>query len=322
MRAKVLLLATLLLLSLLPLGLPTVPAPPGLPSLSVDVDDVGEVDSDPVEYNHVPGKAVITVTNFPLGATVKVNASTNSGWMVTVEPESFDVPQGTTSHTEDINLDIRVPPRASAENPTELKVFCNTTGTIGWEYFGEGYANLTVTQYYGVRLGSNGTVTVKQGGNDTQNIRITNTGNGVDNYTVQLDNEATLSTKGLEVEYDGTVFAVGKDRMVTDLVTVTASEDAPLGITEALFTIRSKGETSVSATYKLTITVTKGDDGGNGANGGDGTDDEGSNATGMYVLAGILVVIVIAIIMFFGVVKRRTEESEASGDRRRDDDRI
>ncbi len=314
MRAKVLFLATLLLLCLVPLGMPTAPAPPGLPELGVAVEDVGEVESDPVEYNHVLGKATVTVSNFPLGATVKVNATTDSGWMVTVDPTSFEVPQGTTEHTKDISLDIRVPPRASAENPTELRVFCNTTGTIGWEYFGEGYTNITVKQYYGVRLSSNGTLAVEQGKNQTQNMRITNTGNGMDNYTIQLNNEATLETKGLEVDYSDKVYKVGKDRMVTNLITVTAADDAEIGTTEALFTVRSVGDSSVSATYKLTITVRNGDNGGNGGNGDNGDEEEDTNRMGMYVAGGILVVILIAMFLFFGVIKRRTEEAEASDD--------
>ncbi|MCK4970526.1 MAG: hypothetical protein KAS77_08365, partial [Thermoplasmata archaeon] len=199
MRAKVLTLTLLLLLSLVPLAMPIAPAPPGLPSISVEVDDVGEVETDPVEFNHVLGKATVTVENIPLGGTAIVNASTNSGWRVTVSPSEFDVPQGTAAYEERITMDIRVPAGASAEKPVELRVFANITNTLGIEYFGEGFVNITVEQYYGVRTSANGTMAVEQGKNLTHQIRVTNTGNGMDNFTVQLNNEATLATKGLEL---------------------------------------------------------------------------------------------------------------------------
>ncbi len=311
MRAKVLTLTLLLLLSLVPLAAPTAPAAPGLPSISVEVDDVGEVETDPVEYNHVLGKATVTVENIPLGGTAIVNASTNSGWMVTVSPSEFDVPQGTTPHAERINMDIRVPAGASAENPIELTVFANITNALGIEYFGEGFVNITVEQYYGVRTSANGTMAVEQGKNLTHQIRVTNTGNGIDNFTVQLNNEATLATKGLELEYDEAVFEAGKDRMVPIKVVVSAADTAEVGTVEALFTVRSKGDTTKSDTYKLTITVRKSTSGGNGGNGDPTNGDEETSNRGLYIAGAILVVILVLMIVFFRVVKRRVDETEA-----------
>ncbi len=50
MRTKVLTLSLVLLLALLPLAMQSGVAPPGLPELSVTVEDVSDVESDPVEY--------------------------------------------------------------------------------------------------------------------------------------------------------------------------------------------------------------------------------------------------------------------------------
>ncbi len=311
MRAKVLTLTLLLLLGLVPLAMPTAPAPPGLPSISVEVDDVGEVETDPVDFNHVLGKATVTVQNLPLGGTVNVNANTNSGWMVTVSPTEFDVPQGTSSTEERISMDIRVPAGASAEKPIELSVFANVTNALGFEYFGEGFVNITVEQYYGVRTSANGTMAVEQGKNLTHQIRVTNTGNGMDNFTVQLNNEATLATKGLELEYDEAAFEAGKDRMVPIKVVVSAAETAEVGTVEALFTVRSKGDNSKFDTYKLTITVRKSTSGGNGGNGDPTDGDEETSNRGLYIAGAILVVILVLIIVFVRIVKRRVDETEA-----------
>ncbi len=311
MRAKVLTITLLLLLSLVPMAMPSAPAAPGLPLVTVEVDDVGEVETDPVEYNHVLGKATVTVANIPLGGTCNVNASTNSGWMVSVSPTEFDVPTGTTPREERINMDIRVPAGASAENPIELTVYANITNTLGIEYFGEGFVNITVEQYYGVRTSANGTMAVEQGKNLTHQIRVTNSGNGMDDFTVQLNNEATLAAKGLELEYDEAAFEAGKDRMIPIKVTVSASDSAEVSTVEALFTVRSKGDNSKSDTYKLTITIRKSTSGGNGGNGDPPDGEEETSDRGLYIAGAILVVILVLIIVFVRIVKRRVDETEA-----------
>ncbi len=311
MRAKVLTLTMLLLLSLVPMAMPTVPAPPGLPSITVEVDDVGEVETDPVDFNHVLGKATITVENLPLGGTVSVNANTNSGWMISVSPTEFDVPQGTSATEERINMDIRVPAGASAEKAIELSLFANVTNALGFEYYGEGFVNITVEQYYGVRTSANGTMAVEQGKNLTHTMRVTNSGNGIDNFTVQLNNEATLATKGLELEYDEAAFEAGKDRMVPIKVTVSAADTAEVGSVEALFTVRSKGDNSKSDTYKLIIAIRKSSSGGNGGNGDPPNGEDETGNRGLYIAGGILVVILVLIIVFVRIVKRRVDETEA-----------
>lgn len=304
-------LGLVLLMVLLPLTMQSGVAPPGLPSLSVTVEEVSDVDTDPVEYKHVKTTATVTVQNFPLGATVNVNATAET-WVVDVSPKQFTVASGSTSaHEETIDLDIRVPPRASAERPVELRVFANTTTTIGIEYEDQAFTNITVRQLYGLRLNSNATMSLDQGKNLTARMRITNTGNGVDNYTVSLNNGATLSTKGITIEHDESVHEVGRDRTVSVVIEVEAADDADLGTTEALFSVRSEGDGTKTSTWKLTITVKEGDtNGGNGGNGGDNGDGEEASGLSTNVLIGIFIVIVILIGLIF-FLARSAGEAEA-----------
>lgn len=309
MRIKVLTLSLVLLMTLLPLAMQSGVAPPGLPALSVTVEDVSDVESDPVEYVHVHTTATVTVENFPLGATVIVNASAET-WVVVVSPTEFDVPSGTTmTHQETINLDIRVPPRASAEEPVLLRVFANTTTTIGIEYADDATTNISVKHFFGLRLSSNGTLSVEQGKNLTHRMRVTNNGNGLDNYTISLNNEATLASKGLTVTYDESVHEVGRDRTVSVVIQAVASKDAEVGTVDALFTVRSDGDSTKSATYKLTINVREGED-GNGGNGGNGDTDPEDEGIGFYVGIGIIGVILVLFIIAW-VFVRRAEVSEA-----------
>jgi hypothetical protein len=89
MRTKVLTLSLVLLMTLLPLAMQSGVAPPGLPVLDVTVEDISDVDTDPVEFVHVHTTATVKVQNFPLGGTVKVNASAMT-WVVDVSPTRGD----------------------------------------------------------------------------------------------------------------------------------------------------------------------------------------------------------------------------------------
>jgi hypothetical protein len=313
MRTKVLTISLVLLMALLPLAMQSTVAAPGLPALSVTVADIPDVNSDPVEFVHVSATATVTVENFPLGATVNVNATAQT-WVVDVSPTEFTVPSGSTSsHVENINLDIRVPPRASAESPILLRFFANTTTTIGIEYSDEAFTNISVKQFNGLRVNSNATMTVKQDKNLTSRLRITNSGNGLDNYTISLNNIATLTSKGLTINHAESVHEVGRDRTVSETISVVAAADAEIGTVDALFTIRSQGDNTKSASWMLTITVEAGDN-GNGGNGGNGNGGNGGteddNPTGLYV--GIGLVIIIFVVMF--IVFARNAEEEGAED--------
>ena len=296
MRTKVLTLSLVLLMTLLPLAMQSGVAPPGLPTLSVTVEDVDEVDTDPVEYKHVRTTATVTIENVLLGATVHVNASAET-WLVDVEPKEFTIASGSTSaHTETINLDIRVPPKASAERAVELRVFANTTTTSSLQLEDSASTNITVRQYYGLRLNTNATMSLEQGKSLTARMRITNSGNGIDNFTISLNNGATLGTKGLTVDQNASAHEVGRERTVSIIIEVTAADDAKLETSEALFSVRSEGDGTKMATWQLSITVKEADD--NGGNGGNGdTNGEGEETSGLSRNALIGIALVIAIIL-------------------------
>lgn len=319
MRLKPTALLLVLLVALLPLSMQATDAAPQLPSIAVDVEPVDPVESDPVEFVHIYTTATVTVTNFPLGADVNVNATAET-WVVTVSPTEFSVASGSTGgHEETINIDVRVPPRASAERDILLKVFANTTTPLGIEYSDEAETNLSVRQFFGLRLSSNATMSLDQGENLTNRLRITNTGNGLDNYTITLNNGATLEAKGLTITYDQSVHEVGRDRIVSVIIEVTADAKADVGSAEALFTVRSQGDSTKTATYSLTINVKEATDGngGNGGGGDNGSEDSGPLSSSAIV--GIVLVIAILVLMVF-FVSRRAAEVEAEEEDVEDED--
>ncbi len=307
------------LMAMLPLAMQCTLAAPQLPGIAVTVEPVDPVESDPVEYVHVHTTATVTVTNFPLGADVNVNASAET-WVVSVSPTEFSVASGSTgAHEETINIDVRVPPRASAERDVILRVFANTTTPLGIEYSDEVETNLSVRQFFGLRLSTNATMSIDQGENLTNRLRITNTGNGLDNYTVTLNNGATLEAKGLTVTHDASVHEVGRDRIVSVIIEVTADAKADLGTVEALFTVRSQGDSTKMDTYTLTINVKEGT-GGNGGNGNgdDGSDEEDAPLSTSQILGIIMVIVILLIGLFF--LSRRAAEVEAEEGEVEDED--
>jgi hypothetical protein len=288
----------MLMLAILATLVPVGTAQPGLPEIIVDVEDVGNVVTDPVDFNHVSAKATVTIENFLLGATVKVNATTDNFWLVTVSPEEITVDQGSSSRVENINVDIRVPPGASADLPVQLTVYANATSSVGGlVYEDEDVTDINVRQYYGVRVSTNGTSALEQGKNVTHRMRMTNTGNGKDNFTVTLNNDATLKARGLELEFEGEVFDVGADRTHSVVVRVRTTDNAEVGTVEAVFSIISDGDATKSVTYRLTITVRvgTGENGGNNGN-GNGNDDDGG-IPGFVTIAALVALMVIASIL-------------------------
>ena len=291
--------AALLLVLLVPIVAPS-GAAQGLPEITVEVEDVGDVKSDPVEFNHVTVKATITADNFIFGTTVNVNATTNNYWLVTVSTTTIEVPQGNPSHvTTNINVDVRVPPGADAGRPVTLTVFANATGPppLYNPYEGSDTTEITIEQFYGLRATSNATIAVEQGENTTHRIRVTNTGNGPDNLTVALTNKAAVTNAGVSLGFDEEIFEVGPARTVSILVNVGVDKEATLGDVDAVFRVASKGDPTQSVSYTLTIRVDEGT-GGNGGNGGNGNgDDDDGGLIGFGAI--IAVVSIVAIAIFF-----------------------
>ncbi len=257
MRATPLTLILILLLAVLPLAISSSLAEPGLPTLSVTIEPIGEVETDLMEYVQVQATANVSVSNFPLGALVNVTATAGT-WMVTVTPSSFEVPQGSTEHNETVSINIEIPPRASADRDMELRVFANTTTTQGIEYSDMAFTNISVKQYYGLKLSQNGTMVVHQGSNTTHRMRVSNMGNGIDDYNVTLTNQANITSKGLDVEHDEYIYELDENRVTSVAILVTAATDAETGTVTAYFRVTSVGDTSKSMDYHVTITVVSG----------------------------------------------------------------
>jgi hypothetical protein len=293
--------ATVVLAILLMAVFPLTQAQP-LPEVTITVEDPGKVSTDDVEYTHVTVKGEVTVENFPLGAEVQINASTDTtpNWVLSVSPDSFTVDQGLDPVSAIINIDLRVPPRASTERETTLTVFANATGPGGFERFDEKGVPIEVRQFYGVRVDTNRTTSVDQGSNTTYRFRVTNSGNGPDNFTVSLTNGAALRAGGLNLTYNQNIYELGQDRAYAVLVEISASSEAKVteagqaGV-DALFSVVSQGDSAKSAKFTLTIIVREGTptNGGNGGNGDDGNDNPGFGSA--LVLMSLSIVVAIAI---------------------------
>lgn len=296
MRPKVLACTLLLLTATLVAIASAGTSQPGLPTIIVDVEDMDDVETDPVEYNHVHATATVTVENFLLGAMVNINATTDNFWLVTVTPNKFTLAQGSGNRVENIDVDIRVPPKASADIPVTLTVYANATAAVsGLEYEDDDHTTITVEHYYGLRVTTNGTLSAEQGRNYTHRMRVTNTGNGKDNFTVTLTNQATLLSKGMEFEFVADAYDVGADRTHSVVIQVTMAEDAAIGTEEALFSVASQGDPSQTVTYRLTITVREGTS-TNGGNGGDGDGDD-EDSPGFAAIGSILAVALLAALL-------------------------
>jgi hypothetical protein len=308
MSAKGWACALLLTLAVISMGMPTGTAPPGLPTLSVEVENPGEVETDPVEYKHVHTTATVTIENFLLGTTVNVNATTDVFWLVTVSPTTITVAQGETSKTEQVNIDLRVPPKASADRAVNLLVYVNASSITGIPYEAEDTANITVEQYYGLQVTANGTTTVEQGKNNTHRMHVRNSGNGKDNLTIALTNEAEITAKGLELEFDEVVNEVGADRTTSTIVRIRAEDDAEVGTVDAMFKVTSQGDASKSVNYRLTITIRKATS-TNGGNGDGTTDGEEEGGISLAVIS-LVVVVALILIGLFVASRRLAEEDE------------
>ncbi len=272
------------------------------PEVTITVEDPGKVSTDDVNYTHVAITGEVTVDNFLLEAEVHINASTQTtpNWVMSVTPDSFTVDQGLEPTTEPFTIDLRVPPRTSAEGETILTVYANATGPGGFERNDEKQIPIQVRQFYGVRVDTDRTTSVDQGSETTHRFRVTNTGNGPDNFTVSLTNGAALRAAGLNLSYDENIYELGQDRAYAVLVEISASSEAKVTETgqagvDAMFLVVSQGDTAMSAKFTLTLVVRESvPTNGNGGNDDDGDENPGFG-TSMVLLSLAIVVVVAAL---------------------------
>ena len=244
----------ILLLAGLSVLMPSSLAEQGPSAISVTIEPIDEVESDPVEYVMVQVMVNVRVSNFTAGkfVTVKAWADTRE---LDVTPSHFEVPEGSTEHTETVSMDIEIPPKTSADENIKLSVSAYGRNAQGINYSDRASTNISVKQYYGLRLSQNSTMALEQDNNTTHYISVSNTGNGFDNYTVTLTNRAMITSKGLELEYLEDIYELGKDGMISVPILVTAAIDARLGTVTADFQVTSLGDPSKSVDYHVIISV-------------------------------------------------------------------
>jgi hypothetical protein len=285
-RVVVLLAILGLLLAVVP---PAVESAPSLPHVEVVVTAPDPVTIGPVDYKHIPVQAAVSYGGFRQGTTINVNASTDNYWTIEVVPSSHVVGSNLQEETFSVTIDVRVPPKASAERPATLTVEAvavTPPPLPSINYTGFDTCQVRVRQYFGLRLDSNHTASVDQG---TNRWRVTNTGNGADNFTVELTNAQELHGKGLTLTYNNRLSNIGQDRAETVTVGITANATATVDIVVAYFKVTSVGDASQTDVYSLTIIVREAEptDGGNG--GGDKKDENSSPGLGaMAALAAFL----------------------------------
>ncbi len=273
----------IVILALLGLLLTTVaPLVPSQPPIPIPYVEVALTTPDPVtigptDYEQVAVTGKVTYGNLRQGTTIDINASADNYWAVEFEPKSATVPTNFATGSIDVAIQVRVPPKAAANRPAKLtlEAVATTPPPLPLNYTDFMTVDVRAKQYYGVRLDSNHTQSVEQAKAVNNRWRVWNTGNGPDNYTIELTNAAELSSKGLTLGFPARIADLGQERAESLSTAINASQDATIGTVVAQFRVRSVGDPTMAEAYSLTIIVTKGQapDGNGDGGDGDGKDD-------------------------------------------------
>jgi len=262
-----------------------------LPHVTVTLTEPAPVAIGPVDYEHVQVEGVVAYGNLPKNTVIDVTAITDNYWNVTVSPTRVTVTGSfPASGSIPLSIDVRVPPKASTDRPGVLSVEAiATTPTLSLNTSNLASTNVRVKQYYGLRLDTNHTAAVDQDKATTNRFRVTNTGNGVDNFTIALTNAAAVNAKGLRCQFDSAVMGLGQDRALMVRVDINASKNATVGSSNAVFIVTSQGDPTQTDTFTLTIIVresTSTDGGGDGN--GTGGKEESPGPASLAALAALV----------------------------------
>lgn len=271
-----------------------------LPHVAVTLTEPAPIAIGAVDYEHVQVEGEVSYGNLPRNTVIDVTATTDNYWCVTISPTKVTVTGSfPASGSFKVNMDVRVPPRASAERPGVLSVeaIATTPPPLSINTSALASTNIRVKQYYGLRLDTNHTVAVDQGRAVTNRFRVTNNGNGVDNFTIALTNAAEVNAKGLTFHFDAAVLGLGQDRALAVRIDVNATRNATVGTSNAIFRVTSQGDPTQTDVFTLTIIVrenTTPTDGG--GDGGDGKKDSPGPAamTAMVALVAVALALVAA----------------------------
>ena len=275
---------------------PLVPSQPPIPIPYVEVELTAPdpVAIGPIDYEQVAVTAKVSYGNLRQGTTIDVNASTDNYWAVEFAPKSATVPANFEAGSFDISIQVRVPPKAAANRPAKLtlEAVATTPPPLPLNYTDYMTVDVRVKQYYGVRLDTNHTQSVEQSKSVNNRWRVWNTGNGPDNYTIELTNLAELSAKGIALGFSARIADLGQERAESISTAINASKDATVGTVVAQFRVSSQGDPTQVESYSLTIIVTEAKPTDGNGDGGDGNGDDDS--PGPSAVAAVMVIAALA----------------------------
>ena len=246
-----------------------------LPHVTVTLTEPAPITIGTVDYEHVQVEGVVAYGNLPKNTVIDLAVTTDNYWNVTISPTRVTVTASfPASGSFKVNMDVRVPAKASADRPGVLTVeaIATTPPPLSINTSGMASTNIRVKQYYGLRLDTNHTVADDQARAVTNRFRVTNNGNGNDNFTIALTNAAEVNAKGLTFHFDSAVLGLGQDRAFSVRIDINATRNATVGTSNAVFRVTSQGDPAQTGTFTLTVIVRENTtpDNGGGGGGGDG----------------------------------------------------
>lgn len=281
---------------------PSAPPFPPIPYVEVALTAPSPVTIGPDDYEQVAISGTVSYGNLRQGTTIEINASTDNYWAVEFEPKTATVPVNFEVGSLSVSIQVRVPPKAASNRPAKLtlEAIATTPPPLPLNYTDYATVDVGVRQYFGLRLDSNHTASVEQGKSVNNRWRVWNTGNGPDNFTVELTNAAEVSAKGLSLGFPPRLADLGQERAESVSVAINATRNATVGTVVAKFRVSSVGDPTKADSYSLTVIVTQASstDGDGDGDGGDGGDD----SPGPTAAASVIVIAALAAL----VARRRS----------------
>ena len=281
-------------------------APPlPIPYVEVELTAPNPVTIGPTDYEQVAVSGKVSYGNLRQGTTIEVNASTDNYWAVEFEPTSATVLSNFEAGSFPVSIQVRVPPKAAVNRPAKLtlEAIATTPPPLPLNYTDIVTVDVRVKQYYDLRLDTNHTQSVEQAKSVNNRWRVWNTGNGPDNFTIELTNAAEVSAKGLVLGFPARLADLGQERAESVSVAINASKEAAVGTVVAQFRVSSVADPTKAESYSLTIIVTQAQPTDGNGDGGDG--DGNDDSPGPSAVAAVMVMAVLAALAVRGGRRRR-----------------
>ncbi len=231
------------------------------------------------------------------GAQVTLTSSTDIGWVSSISPSTFTLDNGQTGS---FTVTVVVPQGTPSTQAGNIVVNGRAVAN-GLQAMDEAQALITVKAYFRVALDSaRPKVETAPGGSARFSLRLTNAGNGIDSFALQLANQDELRKQGWflssSVTSSGKI-APGEFRTVTIIMTAPASF-SPYVDRETTLHIKARSEGAKQANQTAEVDfplVAK---------------ETGVSATGSGAVA--LVAVIIAVGAFVLLRRRRRSQAAAA----------